>query len=765
MAEKIITSDSGGDISNSDLQDRFQLPVINQEMLFTIFMKVPAILCVVRGPEFIYEFANNHYKELIGQKNLVGKKMSDVLQGLKEKEFMESMEELYRSNEAVYVRQAKITLPRANGEKETFYLDINCQIYYDPDENNKRIFIFAYDVTEQVKVRKLIAIAEKKFRNLFHNIPTPLYTCDEKGRIVLYNDALVKFFGTEPDLKNDVWCPVRNIYKPDGTLVPKSDWNIFNKIKDGSHEVFEYNLEFKDGTRKNIMLYPELLLDENGEAEGVINTIVDVTEQVSARKELEVVAKVIENLYLNAPALICTLRGPEHLYELSNPAYQNLFGKKELSGKRFFDVSPELKDQSIYKLLNHVYKTGKPFVGTEQLFQISRDINEKPRAVYLNFSLQPIYNTKKEISGLVIFGYDVTELVFVRQKGEENLKKILESLPQITSISSAEGTNIYFNNFFYDYSGISEEEASVNGWNSIIYPGEREEVLKEWEIAKEAKIDFHKEIRLRRFIDGMYRWHIVNLTPVKNRRNEVLQWIASATDIHEQKWKEEKKDEFLSIASHELKTPLTSVKAYLQLIELSLGDVENEIKLFAHKAIVSVDRLRNLISELLDVSKIQQQKLNLNITSFDFDEMLQGVIESGEFSSEIHKITRTGDEIKEIGADKERLEQVINNMLSNAIKYSPDGGEIIVKVTQLRDALLVSITDKGIGISSFNLEKIFERYFRAEGHDIHFQGLGIGLFISMEIVKMHRGKMWATSTLGNGSTFSFLIPMYQDSTI
>lgn len=759
MAEKNISPDSGHELSENDLEDRYQLPVINQEMLYTIFSTVQAILCVVSGPEFIYEFANQHFKNLIGHNNLIGKKMADVLPEMKAAGVFEQLEEVYHSNKPLYLKHAKFGFTRPNGNRETFYLDINCQVYYSKEENNKRIFVFAYDVTEQVKSGKLSAAAEKKFRNLFYNIPTPLYTCDQNGKIILYNDAFVKFFGREPNMGNDIWSTIKNVYNSDETLIPDANWKDLNKINVGMQEEIEYILEFKDGVRKNVIFYPELLHDEDGEAEGTITTIVDVTEQVNARKELEVVAKVIQNLYIDAPAFICTLRGPEHIYELVNPAYQNLFGKKELRGKRFIDVSPELRDQGLYKLLNHVFKTGKPFVGTEQLFHISRDINQDPESAYLNFSLQPIHNTNQEISGLVIFGYDVTELVYTRQKGEENLKKILESLPQITSISSAEGTNIYFNNFFYDYSGISEEEASVNGWNSILHPDEFDEVIREWEEAKGARVDFHKELRLRRFSDGLYRWHIVHLTAVKNKRNEVLQWIASATDIHEQKWKEEKKDEFLSIASHELKTPLTSVKAYLQLIELSLANAESDLKLFTKKAIISVDRLHSLISELLDVSKIQQQKLNLNITSFDFDAMLKGVIESAEFSSGPHKIIKSGEIINEIEADRERMEQVINNIVGNAIKYSPEGGDILVKVSRLKDALLVSVSDKGIGISSFNLEKIFERYFRAEGHDIHFQGLGIGLFISMEIIKMHGGRMWATSTVGKGSTFSFLIPI------
>ncbi|MEO6681741.1 MAG: PAS domain S-box protein [Ginsengibacter sp.] len=760
MKDKRLLFGSENEFHESGTNERFHLPVMNQEMLYNIFSKVPAILCIVRGPDFIYEFANDHYKNLIGKGNLIGKKLGEVLPEMKKNWLMEGLQGVYNTNEPINEKQVKLSFPREGGEDEIIYLDINCQVYYGENEIDKRVFIFAYNVTEQVKAGKLKAFTEKKFRNLFYNSPTAVYTCNVQGKIILYNEALVELCGRVPDLENDLWCPVKNIFLPDGTPLKIKNWKHFYENKSVNREGVELTVELFNGTQRAIMLYPESISEENEEPEGYINTMVDISGQVHARKELEAVTKVIESLYLDAPAFICTLRGPDHIYELVNPAYQSIFGRIHLNGQKFFEVSPELKDQSFFKLLNHVYTTGKPFVATEQLFNISKDINQAPQVTYLNFSVQPIHDSGNKISGLVIFGYDVTELVLTRQKGEENLKKILESLPQITSISSAEGKDIYFNNFFYEYSGLTKEEATVNGWNSIMCPDGKEDLIKEWEECKKKDIEYKRELRLKRNQDGMYRWHIVNLTPVKNHRNEVLNWVASAIDIHEQKWKDEKKDEFLSIASHELKTPLTSVKAYLQLIELSMEKVDPEIKLYCQRAIVSVDRLGNLISELLDVSKIQQQNLNLNITAFDFNEMLNRVIENGRFSTTQHEITASGFIEKKIEADRERIEQVVNNLLNNAIKYSPDGGGISIKLSTINDKLQLSISDHGIGISSYDLEKVFDRYFRAAGHGLHFQGLGIGLFISMEIIRLHGGDMWASSTLGKGTTFTFLIPMY-----
>src|SRR5690606_30939011 len=149
----------------------------------------------------------------------------------------------------------------------------------------------------------------------------------------------------------DLFCPVKKMYSADGSLIPEELWkNIGNtpiNEKNGIARIFELH----NGKRKDVMIYPELLLDENGETEGMINCIIDVSAQVEAQKEFENVAKVIEQLYRNAPAFICTLRGTDHIYELVNPAYQNMLGKNGLSGKKFFDANPELRDQSIYKLL------------------------------------------------------------------------------------------------------------------------------------------------------------------------------------------------------------------------------------------------------------------------------------------------------------------------------------------------------------------------------------------------------------------------------
>ena len=181
--------------------------------------------------------------------------------------------------------------------------------------------------------------------------------------------------------------------------------------------------------------------------------------------------------------------------------------------------------------------------------------------------------------------------------------------------------------------------------------------------------------------------------------------------------------------------------------------------MFAKKAGECIDRLNDLINELLDVSKIQNGKLPLHITTFDFNKMLSDTIEGVQYGAPTHTIINSGETLKPATGDKERLQQVLINLLTNAVKYSPKSDKVFVNVIEKKGEIKVSVTDSGIGIRKENLEKIFERYYREEGRAVHFQGLGIGLSICREIIKRHNGKIWTESKPGKGSTFYFTIPL------
>lgn len=231
-------------------------------------------------------------------------------------------------------------------------------------------------------------------------------------------------------------------------------------------------------------------------------------------------------------------------------------------------------------------------------------------------------------------------------------------------------------------------------------------------------------------------------------------------EIEFRKKAERKKDEFISIASHELKTPLTSVKGYVQLLGRSIdkGDIPT-VKKHLAKAQVQLEKLNDLIADLLDISKIESGKLKFNKKYFSVDHLLDGVLEVIHQANPEFKIIRKGAASSNIYADEMRIEQVIVNFLTNAIKYSPGTTEIQININTEGNQLYLGVRDFGIGIAPELQKSVFEKFYRVEETSIHFQGLGIGLYISAEIINRHGGEVGVKSKLGEGSEFYFTLPL------
>ncbi len=218
-----------------------------------------------------------------------------------------------------------------------------------------------------------------------------------------------------------------------------------------------------------------------------------------------------------------------------------------------------------------------------------------------------------------------------------------------------------------------------------------------------------------------------------------------------------KKDEFIGIASHELKTPLTSIKAYLQVLE-SMEDKQPN-KLYIERANQNVNKLELLLYDLLDVSKIQSGQLRLNLDNFNIDSLVDETIAAIQIVSPRHKIIRQGSPVDHIiFGDKQRIEQVLVNILSNAIKYSPDTEEILVHTYTNDSEVIIGIRDFGIGIPKEEQGKIFERFYRTKDITRHISGFGLGLYICKDIIKRHNGKIWIESE-GSGSAFFVSLPL------
>ncbi|MDR6733599.1 PAS domain S-box protein [Sphingobacterium sp. 2149] len=236
--------------------------------------------------------------------------------------------------------------------------------------------------------------------------------------------------------------------------------------------------------------------------------------------------------------------------------------------------------------------------------------------------------------------------------------------------------------------------------------------------------------------------------------------LIAIEDITEKKEQDRRKDDFLSIASHELKTPLTTIKGLFQIVQrLSVENTDPKYISTLDKIASYIDRLNLLIAKLLDTSKIQSGNLELHMEPFEIDKTIQDAVESMRLAVPDADIHFSGSSDSIVEGDELQIIQVLNNLLSNAIKYSPESKKIEVSIHRVANFVKVSVRDYGMGISYQDRLKIFERFFRVSHIQKKFPGLGIGLYVSHEIIVNHNGTLWVESELGEGSTFNFTLPI------
>lgn len=348
-------------------------------------------------------------------------------------------------------------------------------------------------------------------------------------------------------------------------------------------------------------------------------------------------------------------------------------------------------------------------------------------------------------------------------ENETGFITIADQIPFMVWRSDPDGRCIYVNKKWIQFTGMSYKDSLGFGFAKPMAIPENEHRRQEWWKMIKGHQPYEIKFRIKN-VSGELRW-VMARANAYHTDTVFMGYIGSIIDITDQENStiaiqelSDRKDEFLSIASHELKTPLTSIKALFQLIGRSISP-EDKIYNFLDRANSNILRLETLIANLLDVSKINAGKLNYDYTEFAFEQMLEEAVLSMEnIAPNHHFILRKSDAVNFTG-DRFRLEQVIYNFLSNAVKYSPEGKEIIVTSEVNNGNIIVSVQDFGIGIKRENLAKIFDRYYRVDNTIMKFDGLGLGLFISSEIIKRHNGSFWIESELGEGATFYFILPL------
>jgi two-component system phosphate regulon sensor histidine kinase PhoR len=341
-----------------------------------------------------------------------------------------------------------------------------------------------------------------------------------------------------------------------------------------------------------------------------------------------------------------------------------------------------------------------------------------------------------------------------------NLKLLADHITQMTWTCMPDGRVNFFNERWYSYTGLGFEQSMGWGWAETIHPDDIENFMKKYREALHTGEIFEVENRYRRGKDGVYRWHLNRAMPLNNESGEIILWVGTATDIEEQKRELERKDEFIGVASHELKTPLTSLKGYLQLILLhKKDDLPGTVKQYLNKALIALGKLQFLVDDLLDMSKIKAGRLSYNLDVINLKDVVATCVDNAIHINPTYTFEVENTEDFMIKGNAERIEQVMMNLVNNAVKYSNGSRRVVIKSFKYGDCARVSVTDFGIGLSEEQKFKIFERFYRVEDKKNMTSGLGMGLYISSEIINTHNGKIGVESKLAEGSTFYIDLPL------
>lgn len=276
---------------------------------------------------------------------------------------------------------------------------------------------------------------------------------------------------------------------------------------------------------------------------------------------------------------------------------------------------------------------------------------------------------------------------------------------------------------------------------------------------KKGEVSTNIEYTVRR---GTEPVHIhISAAPIHDREGEIIAAVSIIADVTEQKINELRKDDFINMASHELKTPLTSITLYTDLILRRLKkSTDTELTQMMIRTKDQLNRLQHLVDDLLDVARIQTGKLSLTQETFVLNELIQETIDVLKETTTTHTVQLIEAEKIHVTADRFRIYQVLTNLVTNAIKYSHHGKNITVSLVKKSTRAIVCVKDEGVGIPESEHEKIFERLYQVyESTEKKSPGFGMGLFISQEIVNRHNCRIWVDSEVGKGSTFCFNIPL------
>ncbi|CAD7816304.1 Sensor histidine kinase WalK [Chryseobacterium aquaeductus] len=507
----------------------------------------------------------------------------------------------------------------------------------------------------------------------------------------------------------------------------------------------------------------------NEEMAATLEELTSTNEELSHYiKQLDQSRNYIRTIIEQAPVGIAMLTGPQHIIEIANPAILTIWGRKEsdIIGHPHEKARPELNGQPVNSWLDEVYRSGKPKINTE--FTVRVRHHNGLREAIVNSIYQPIFSGQGEISGVLVILEEITEQVLARRKNENDQSMLTLAIDagELATFYYQPATNRFSgNNQLKTLFGLpTEDNVDLSVALAAILTEDRERVITAItkSLDKDSDGQYFIEYRIQNKTDQKIKLVQANGRVFYDKEGNPLSLNGTLRDITEQKKEEERKDDFMGMVSHELKTPLTSLKAYIQILQRR-GESEDNSKQqsILEKCLKQTDYMNSLINGFLNISRLDSGQMHIEKTTFDMQVLL------AEIEDEVLSVHRSHHFIFKsfqkiaIFADREKISQVLHNLIGNAIKYSPLETSITVECLATADnRLKISVQDQGIGISAEDQERIFDRYYRVQDMNSRsVAGFGIGLYLCKEIVELHGGIIQVKSSKDEVTTFSFILPI------
>ena len=599
---------------------------------------------------------------------------------------------------------------------------------------------------------KNVALAESESRLRMAIETTHLGTWDYHpiSGALYWSDECKNIYGLAPHQSIGFNDFSERIYPDDRSRVLRDIQRAMDPAGDGRYNITYRIVRFDNNESRWISAQGAVFFDAAGRAERFIGTVLDITESRLAQEKIARSEKFFRSIAINIPNSAVIVMDREHRYLLVEGELLDRMGydRRDYEGKH----PTEIGQTERYKASKHLYDR---MIAGEK-FSVERT-GATGETYIVHFI--PLTDEDGQVEAGIVIAVDVTKIKQAEEKSAK-LAAIVESSDDAIVSKTLESVITSWNDSAQRMFGYTADEIIGETIYKIIPPDRQdEEPLILARLKGGERVEHFETKRVTK--DGRLIDVSLTISPVKDPQGNIIGLSKIARDITEKKLEEQRKHDFIGMVSHELKTPLTSLSSVIQVANNKLKHSEDTFLASAmQRANVQVKRMTAMINGFLNVSRLEAGKMPIEKELFRLDQLLQEIFDETNLVVSTHRIKFTRAGPVQVNADREKINSVVSNLVSNALKYSPRGRTIELRYSVDKKKVTVSVKDEGAGIEPQDLEKVFDRYYRVENRDTrHISGFGIGLYLCAEIIERHNGKIWSESEIGKGSTFYFELPL------